>query len=231
MALSTAEQSRSLADAELMEPTGERSEPGSLSAPLTPTPFAFLGDQIITVPNLVTLVRTMTAVVIAGIALSQAEPWLLAVAYAVYWAGDILDGWLARRLGQETRLGAVFDIISDRACTSILCVGLVANYPGLAIVVVPFFLSFMVLDTVLSLSFLCWPLLSPNYFGRVDRAVYQLNWSPLAKCLNTAGVILLALAGAVWASLVLVALLVGVKIWSVARVQRLLRPCAAGEPR
>ena len=57
---------------------------------------------------------------------------LLALAYAVYWVGDILDGWSARRLGQETRLGAVLDIVSDRACTSVLCVGLLAHLPGRA---------------------------------------------------------------------------------------------------
>ena len=54
------------------------------------------------------------------------------LAYAVYWVGDILDGWSARRLDQETRLGAVLDIVSDRACTSVLCVGLVAHLPGRA---------------------------------------------------------------------------------------------------
>lgn len=231
MTRSIAEQTGSPADTEVLDLACERIEPANLPAPPKPVPFAFLGDRITTMPNVVTLVRTIAAIVIAGIALIEAEPWLLAVAYAVYWVGDFLDGWLARRLGQETRLGAVFDIISDRACTSILCIGLVANYPGFAIVVVPFFISFMVLDTVLSLAFLCWPLLSPNYFGRVDQAVYQLNWSPLAKSLNTAGVIVLAVAGAVWASLALVSLLVGVKIWSIARVHRLLRAGTKGEPR
>jgi len=187
-----------------------------------PVWHGFLADRINTVPNGVTLLRTVLAVVIAGLALVRVEPWLFAVAYAVYWAGDILDGWLARRLGQETRLGAVLDIISDRACTSILCIGLVATYPGLAIVVIPYFLCFMVLDTVLSLAFLCWPLLSPNYFGSVDLLVYRINWSPMAKGLNTAAVILLAMAGAIWASLALVCVLTGVKVWSTARVRHLL---------
>ena len=189
----------------------------------TPAPFSSAWDPIVNTPNVVTLVRTVLSVAIAGVAISETESWLLVVAYAVYWLGDILDGWLARRLGQETRLGAVFDIISDRACTSILCVGVMVSYPGFAIVIVLFFVSFMVLDTVLSLAFLCWPVLSPNYFGRVDQAVYRLNWSPLAKSLNTGGVMTLLLVGPVWAALGLVIVLLGVKIWSIARVQSLLR--------
>ena len=114
---------------------------------------------------------------------------LLGLAYGIYWIGDMLDGWSARRLGQETRAGAVLDIVSDRACTSVLCVGLVAALPGVAPVAIVFLLSFMVLDTMLSLAFLCWPVMSPNYFHLVDPLVWKLNWSPLAKASNTAGVV------------------------------------------
>lgn len=175
-----------------------------------------------TVANVVTVLRTVVAVVVAGAAVGLDRPLLLVPAYAVYWVGDVLDGYAARRLGQETRLGAVLDIVSDRACTSILCVGLVAQLPQLGPVVVAFFLCFMVLDTMLSLSFLCFPLLGPNYFGQVDQRVYLLNWSPAAKALNTAGVVVLLLAGQTLAAAVLVALLVGVKVWSGARVLRLV---------
>ena len=80
-----------------------------------------------------------------------------ALAYAVYWLGDILDGWLARRLDQETRLGAVLDIVSDRACTALLCAGLLAHLPGAWVLAVAFLLSFAVLDTMLSL---CVPVLA-----------------------------------------------------------------------
>ncbi len=44
-----------------------------------------------------------------------------------------------------------------------------------------FLFSFMVLDSQLSLAFLNWPLLSLNYFSRVDRRLYRWNWSPLGK--------------------------------------------------
>lgn len=205
-------------------PNGRPGDAMSAGCVASAGPVAFpLGDHLSTVPNGVTLVRTVAAVVVGGLAIVWSEPWLLALAYAVYWVGDMLDGLLARRLGQETRLGAVLDIVSDRACTSLLCVGVIGFWPSLTIVVIPFFLSFMVLDTILSLAFLGWPILSPNYFGDVDRQVYRLNWSPPAKALNTAGVILLAVAGQTAAALTVVVVVAGIKIWSLARVQHLLR--------
>ena len=54
----------------------------------------------------------------------------------------------------------------------------------------------MVLDTMLSLAFLCWPLVSPNDFHRVDHPVWLLNWSPAAKAANTAGVVAAIALGA-----------------------------------
>lgn len=181
--------------------------------------------RLCTVPNAITLVRTAAAVLLGAMAISTSDLPLLVVAYAVYWVGDILDGWSARRLGQETRLGAVLDIVSDRACTAVLCVGLVAHVGGLEGVVpvaVVFLLSFMVLDTMLSLAFLCWPLLSPNDFHCVDRTVWRLNWSPAAKALNTAGVVGALVVGLPWLALALALGVVGVKVWSTRRVLRRL---------
>jgi phosphatidylglycerophosphate synthase len=175
-----------------------------------------------TVPNVVTVVRTVVAVALGAAAVASGDLSLLATAYAVYWVGDMLDGWSARRLGQETRLGAVLDIVSDRACTAVLCTGLVAHVPGVVPLAVVFLVSFMVLDTMLSLAFLCWPVLGPNEFHRVDRRVWQLNWSPVAKAANTAGVVAAVLLGAHAAGLVVALTVVGVKLWSARRVLDLL---------
>ena len=95
--------------------------PPVIRAPSTSTPHP-LG----TWPNLVTLLRTVLAVVVGAAAIARADLGLLAAAYTIYWVGDVADGWLARRLDQETRAGAVFDIVGDRANTVLLCVGLLA---------------------------------------------------------------------------------------------------------
>lgn len=175
-----------------------------------------------TVPNLVTLVRTVAAVALGIIGVASSDLALLGVAYGIYWLGDMLDGWSARLLGQETRAGAVLDIVSDRACTAVLCVGLVAVLPGVTPVAIVFLLSFMVLDTMLSLAFLCWPVLSPNYFHRVDRRVWELNWSPLAKAANTAGVVGAVAIGLHGVALFVALVIVALKVWSSVRVVRLL---------
>ena len=195
-------------------PDGPAADP-AVPGPLRVGPFA-------TVPNVVTATRTVIAVLLGAIAVANGDLMLLAVAYGVFWVGDIADGWSARKLGQETRAGAVFDIVCDRACTGILCVGLVASVPSALPVVVVFVLSFMVLDSMLSMAFLCWPVLSPNYFHVVDRRVWQLNWSPLAKAANTAGVVG-ALALELYSVACAVAVVVvGIKLWSARRVIRLL---------
>ena len=197
--------------------TTTRSEPRATTAlaPLRVGPVR-------TVPNAITVVRTVLAVALGLVAVSTEDLGLLALAYAVYWAGDILDGWSARRLGQETRLGAVLDIVSDRACTAVLCVGLAVHLPGLVPVAIVFLLSFMVLDTMLSLAFLCWPLKSPNDFHLVDRQVWRLNWSPLAKAANTAGVVGAVALGAHAVALAVAVVVLGIKMLSAVRVVALL---------
>ncbi|MCX5070318.1 CDP-alcohol phosphatidyltransferase family protein [Micromonospora lupini] len=175
-----------------------------------------------TVPNYITAVRTVAAVTVGIAALVAGSVAFMAVAYGIYWIGDMLDGWAARRLGQETRAGAVLDIVSDRACTPVLCVGLVSLVPDVAVVALVFLLSFLVLDTMLSLSFLCWPVLSPNHFHLVDRRVWAWNWSPLAKAANTAGVIGAIAFGQYRLALAVAVAVVVVKLWSVAAVARLL---------
>ncbi|MBQ1039233.1 CDP-alcohol phosphatidyltransferase family protein [Micromonospora sp. C81] len=148
---------------------------------------------LVNVPNAITAVRTAISVALAVAALTHRSVHLLVAAYLIYWIGDILDGAAARALGQETRTGAVFDIVADRACTSACAAALVVLRPDTALPVAVFLVQFMVIDQLLSLMFLRWPLLSPNYFASVDRRIYLWNWSPPAKALNTAAVVILAI--------------------------------------
>lgn len=191
------------------------------SAIAPPLPGVRLGP-VRTVANAITLVRTVLAVTLGLVGVASGDLTVLAVGYAVYWVGDVLDGWAAHRLHQETRLGAVLDIVSDRACTVVLCAGLVAHVGGVLPVAVVFLLSFMVLDTMLSLAFLCWPLVSPNDFHLVDHRVWRLNWSPPAKAVNTGAVVLAVVAGAPAIALAVAVAVLGVKVLSAGRVLGLL---------
>ncbi|MBL7253910.1 CDP-alcohol phosphatidyltransferase family protein [Actinoplanes sp. LDG1-01] len=183
---------------------------------------------MLNVPNAITAVRTAASVALAVAALHQRSPHLLVAAYLIYWAGDILDGLAARSLGQETRSGAVFDIVADRACTSACAAALVVLSPGTAVPIAVFLVQFMVIDQLLSLMFLRWPLLSPNYFAAVDRRIYRWNWSPPAKALNTAAVVGLALWAPVAVAVTFAVAVASVKIVSLVAAARLpvgvLRP-------
>jgi CDP-diacylglycerol--glycerol-3-phosphate 3-phosphatidyltransferase len=175
-----------------------------------------------TTPNIVSVARTVGSVTVGVGAIASRSLVLLVVAYAIYWVGDMLDGYLARRLDQETRPGAVLDIVCDRACSAICACCIVMLAPETWPAILPFLLSFLMVDTMLSLSFLYWDLQSPNYFGRVDPNVWRLNWSPPAKALNTAGLMLALGLHALVAGAVLVTLVLLMKLWSLGRVRHLV---------
>ena len=171
-----------------------------------------------------TLVRTVGALALAAAASTQRSVGLLVWAYAVYWLGDVLDGLVARRTGTQTRQGAVLDILCDRACCAVLATTWLALEPAAAPALTVFLLQFMVVDCVLSLGFLRWPLLSPNDFGQVDRRLHLWNWSPLAKATNTSALVLLVAVGAYTAALVVAVLQLVLKTVSLVALTRLLRP-------
>jgi phosphatidylglycerophosphate synthase len=185
-----------------------------LSPPVTPL-------TLLNVPNAITAVRTATSVALAVSALTHRSAHLLVAAYLIYWIGDMLDGAAARALGQETRAGAVFDIVADRACTSACAAALVVLRPATALPIAVFLVQFMVVDQLLSLMFLRWPLLSPNYFAAVDPRIHRWNWSPPAKALNTAAVVLLALFTPVSVAATFAAAVAAVKVVSLVAAARL----------
>ena len=180
-----------------------------------PGPFA-------TIPNVITVVRTVSSLVLAFIAFQADDrtPWLIA-GYAVYWIGDSLDGLAARLLDQETRAGAVFDISSDRLNTGMLAAICALEHPEIAPAIFIFLLNYMVIDNVISLSFLLWPLVSLNYFYEVDRTVYLLNWSHPAKAINNAGIIIAIIVGNLPLALAIVIPQFALKIWSAWRIGQL----------
>jgi phosphatidylglycerophosphate synthase len=188
-------------------------------------------EPVTTAANVVTLVRTVAAVAIAVTALTQESLTLVAVGYGVYWVGDILDGTVARLRHEETRHGGVFDVVSDRACTSLLAAGFIVVRPESAVPLGVFLVQFMVLDCVLTLAFLHWPIVSPNYFYVVDRRVWLLNWSQPAKAANTAAVVLCLVLGWIVVATVVAVAVVVVKLWSLREVARLIeRKAAVGGP-
>lgn len=67
-------------------------------------------------PNVVTITRVVLAVVIAWLLLQggATEVLLAGILLIVGWVTDGIDGLLARKMGQSTLAGALFDLVADR---------------------------------------------------------------------------------------------------------------------
>lgn len=179
--------------------------------------------------NIVTILRTIACLVIFSVAANSHNEMANYIGLAVYLTLDNLDGYLARALKQETLFGAQFDILSDRILTAFFYLNYLGQYPELVLPVVLFLFQFMVLDHFLSNQFLRWPIISPNYFYEVDRIIWFLNWSPYGKMANTGLFTLLILfTHSTWAVFTVLAVLIGIKIYSMIRLQRLPVPPQLG---
>ena len=178
-------------------------------------------ERVGTPATMVTGVRTVLAVVLAGLAVTERDLSLLVASLAVYWVGDMLDGFVARTLRHETRIGAVLDILCDRFCAAAFYLGLVWLQPEHTWPVLVYLAEFMVIDCFLSLAFLAWPLRSPNYFHVVDRTIWLWNWSKPAKAANSAlFAVLLLVTGWTWLALCIACALTVVKTVSLVRLVR-----------
>jgi CDP-diacylglycerol--glycerol-3-phosphate 3-phosphatidyltransferase len=179
--------------------------------------------------NLVTGVRVVVALAcFVTSALSGSEGWNWA-GLAVYWVLDIVDGAVARALRQETRIGAQFDILSDRLLIGAFYANFLRFHPAMAIPIAMHLLQFVVLDQYLSHQFMRWPCLSPNYFHEVDRRTWLLNWSALGKVLNGAlvavAVVLATFLGWSWIVPALASVAVmSLKVYSIVRLAGLPAP-------
>ncbi len=182
-------------------------------------------ERVGTSATVITAVRTVASVVLAALAAQEGSRTLLVVALVVYWAGDSLDGFVARIRGCETRIGAVLDILSDRFCAAAFYIGLVWLQPEFAIPVFIYLAEFMVVDCFLSLAFLAWPVRSPNYFYVVDRPLWLWNWSKPGKAVNSSlFAVLLLVTGWVWVAAAIATALLVMKSVSLVRLGRIGLP-------
>ena len=180
--------------------------------------------QLLNAANAVTVLRTVASLaLVTTAAVQHSWPWLVA-GYLTYWIGDSADGNIARWRHQETRFGAVFDVVCDRinciSCALVLLLFIDAPWP-----VAVFLFQFVVVDLPLTLLPMRWPVLSPNYFHLIDRTAYTANWHVVAKVTNTTLLItLLVFVPDQRVALVAATTVLLIKIWSLGRVLRLQVP-------
>lgn len=167
-------------------------------------------------PNIITLIRLAGSLSFFTLALIEKSPIYNFIGLGIHWFGDVLDGFVARKTKQETILGAEIDIIADRVEILFFFVNFLIFNPRLYIPVLIYIVDFAFVDFYLSYQFIKYGLISPNYFYKVDRTVYRLNYSPAGKfCNSTVVTLTLIFLPELWiAAAVFAAGLIGVKSYS-----------------
>lgn len=187
--------------------------------------YGIRDERLWTGATVITAVRTVVSVVLAAVAAYEQSLTLLVVSLVVYWVGDMLDGFYARVRDCETRIGAVLDVLCDRFNAGAFYIGLAWLQPDLSPAIYVYLAEFMVVDLFLSISFLAWPVRSPNYFFVVDRPIWLWNWSKQAKAINSAlFAVLLLVTGWMWVGLAVATALLILKCVSLGRLMRIGLP-------
>lgn len=98
-------------------------------------------DRVITIPNLLSVVRFMGVPLFIWLVLAQKEYGAGVIVLAVMAGTDWIDGYIARRFDQASKLGRVLDPIADRLALLAVAVTLViagvVHWLYLAALVVP----------------------------------------------------------------------------------------------
>jgi len=173
-------------------------------------------------PNILTLLRLFLSLTFFVLAIKEANPTYNFIGLGIHWSGDLLDGIYARKFKQETILGAEIDIISDRIETIFFHINYLFFHPQLFLPIAIYLINFAFFDFYLSYQFLKYDIISPNYFYKVDKTVYSLNFSLVGKFCNSTVVTLiliflpqLQIIAALFGSI-----LIGVKIYSIHLLNR-----------
>jgi phosphatidylglycerophosphate synthase len=83
------------------------------------------------IPNLFTALRFILTIVVAVLLVHGTDQTVIiaGILLVIAWFSDGLDGYLARKLGQSTHFGAIFDLITDRVLNgTILILSMVLRY-------------------------------------------------------------------------------------------------------
>ncbi len=173
--------------------------------------------------NILTLVRLIVSLWCFILAIQEQSFTYCLVGFFVHWLGDFIDGFYARSLKQETILGAEIDIIADRLEIIFFYVVFLHFRPNLYLPATLYLIDYAFVDFYLSYQFIKYDIISPNYFYKVDRIVYLLNYSPGGKFSNSSVVtltLILLPQLSVIVSLYAVGLII-IKSYSVYRLYRL----------
>ena len=179
-------------------------------------------DSVYSEASIITVVRVAASLTFFALAIHYRNPTYNYIGFVVHWLVDAVDGFCARRFKQETILGAEFDLIADRI--EIVCFYMIFLHfhPGLLLPAMLYLVDYAVVDFYLGFQFSKFGIISPDYYYKVNRTVYRLNFSPAGKFANSS-VVTLALVFLPGLRMVVAAYALGlivVKSYSVYLVER-----------
>lgn len=130
-----------------------------------------VSTRILTIPNAVSAVRLALVPIFVGLFVTKRNDPLAFATLFVIGSTDWVDGFLARRLGQVSRLGKVIDPVADRIAVIAIVVALV--FRG----IIPLSVSIVILsrDVLVSIVFpileaLGYPRIPVNLVGKAATA-------------------------------------------------------------
>jgi cardiolipin synthase len=114
---------------------------------------AQVSDRILTIPNLVSFIRLAAIPVFWWLLLGEDEVAAATIVFAVIATTDWVDGFLARRLGQVSKLGKALDPVADRlliasAVVAGLIAGIVPPVIGIVLIVREIYMAIVTLVLV-----------------------------------------------------------------------------------
>lgn len=181
-------------------------------------------ESVVTFASAVTAIRLFVTLYFVMDAMHSLRIEPIVYALIAYWVGDVIDGMVARATNRETQLGAIFDIAADRLSVVTIYMLFALYLPALTLPIIIFLFTFVIVDTILSMSFLKFNLLSINYFYLVDKKLYDLNWSMPAKAATTSIFMIVALlAQNVVLSLIVAVAVLSLKVYSLHRLQHVIK--------
>ena len=147
-------------------------------------------DSFYSEANVITLIRLVGSLTFFMLAIWYQEPIYNYIGFLIHWLVDFIDGWYARTFKQETILGAEIDIIADRFEIMFFYVIFLHFSPEVYLPAALYLIDYAFIDFYLSYQFIKFDIISPNYFNKVDKIVYLLNYSPGGKFSNSSVVTL-----------------------------------------
>lgn len=126
------------------------------------------GSRILTVPNLISLARLGAVPIFWWLLLGEEKVAHSAILMMAVGLTDWLDGYLARRLDQVSRLGAILDPVADRVMiVSAVVAGMIAGVVP-SLIAIPLLVREAIMASItLILAARGAPVLEVRYLGKV----------------------------------------------------------------